>query len=120
MYEYLAKVDRVVDGDTVDLIVDLGFFINTRMRVRLRGVDAPEVRGEERPEGLAATAFVQEQIPDGCRVIIRTYKVGKYGRYIADILYIPGDLQPSPGDLRERGVDLARALLEAGHAAVYE
>ncbi|MCB9758362.1 MAG: thermonuclease family protein [Alphaproteobacteria bacterium] len=120
MYEYQAKVDRIIDGDTIDLLVDLGFYTSTLMRVRLRGVDAPEVRGVERPEGLLSTAFVNEQIPAGTKVLIRTYKIGKFGRYIADILYIPGKKEPALSELQGGACDLAQEMLKAGYAEPYD
>lgn len=64
MYEYRATLDRVVDGDTVYLVVDLGFHIQVRMSFRLLGIDTPEVRGEERPEGLVAKAALEAMLKD--------------------------------------------------------
>ena len=93
MYEYKAKVDRVVDGDTVDFIVDLGFNVNIKIRTRLIGVDTPE-RGHEdwakatskciellQTVGNPSTAPVNA----GTQVIIRTNKTGKYGRWLVEI-----------------------------------
>lgn len=58
-YLYKAKVLKVVDGDTLDCEVDLGFRVTTRQRFRLHRIDTPEVRGERRPEGLATTYVVE-------------------------------------------------------------
>jgi len=81
-----AKVLRVVDGDTIDLLIDCGFDIHTKQRVRLARVDTPEVRGDERPEGLKASAFVKELLGSVEQVLVTTEKgKGKYGRYIAEI-----------------------------------
>ena len=94
MYEYNAKVDRVVDGDTVDFIVDLGFNINIKIRTRLIGVDTPE-RGH--PDWKKATAECARLIAvvadvEGAEVghpehylTIRTHKQGKYGRWLVEI-----------------------------------
>jgi micrococcal nuclease len=85
-YVYKGDVIKVVDGDTVDILVDLGFSITTLIRFRLCGINAPETRGVERPEGVKAKRFLKNKI-DGKEVIVRTYqdRTGKYGRYLADI-----------------------------------
>ncbi|MCA9693084.1 MAG: hypothetical protein R3A51_11295 [Nannocystaceae bacterium] len=117
MYEYRARVQRVIDGDTFDFDVDVGFYISLRMRVRLRGVNTPELRGDERERGLAAKEFVVEQLPVGSYALIRTAKIGKYGRYIADVRYLPGTPDASVEALQADGVDLAQALLKRKLAA---
>lgn len=92
LYHYNATVRRVVDGDTVDLDVDLGFSIIARQRFRLYGIDAPEVVGTARAAGLAATAHLQQLLPAGAHVVIDSYKDAKdkYGRYLADIYTASG------------------------------
>ena len=92
MYEYKAKVLRVVDGDTVDVLVDLGFSHFQKMRLRLFGINTPEMRGEERPAGIKAKQYVIDRIGDGdtgAQIMIMTERdrTGKYGRYIATIFY---------------------------------
>lgn len=94
MYEYRARVKRVVDGDTVDFVVDLGFKVHMVIRTRLLGVDTPE-RGHE--DWAKAKAMCQNLLyesagihnPDGfpveTEVIIRTSKTGKYGRWLVQI-----------------------------------
>ena len=75
MYEYSCTVDRVVDGDTIDVILDLGFDILYRSRVRLYGIDTPESRTRDKDEkvrGKLAGAFLQEAIDNGSKVIIET------------------------------------------------
>lgn len=81
MYEYRAKLLRVVDADTLDIRVDLGLHIHHDLRVRLIDVDAPE---RFTPEGKAATAFALEYIGDDA-LIVNTVrdKTEKYGRYLA-------------------------------------
>jgi micrococcal nuclease len=86
MYEYKATVVRVVDGDTVRLKVDLGFFLTYEANFRLINVDTPEIIGEERSLGLAAKTFVEKLIPVGCSVEIKTFKPDKYGRWLVDII----------------------------------
>lgn len=92
MYEYKAQVVKIVDGDTYDLDVDLGFYLTQRMRLRLLDINTPEVRGvptEERMFGLACSAFVVQTIPVESIVRIVTYKTDSFGRYLADVYYGP-------------------------------
>jgi len=86
MYEYKAKVIKVYDGDTITVLVDLGFKITITETIRFYGLNTPEVRGVERPEGLIARDRLRERILDK-DVTIKTKKdkKGKYGRYIAEI-----------------------------------
>ena len=86
MYEYRAKVVKVYDGDTITVQVTLGFDVYKTEVLRLSGIDAPEMRGEERPYGLVSRDKLRELILDQ-EIIIKTYKdkKGKYGRYIADV-----------------------------------
>lgn len=92
MYQYKAKVERVVDGDTIDLIIDLGFKITTHQRIRLAEINTPEIFSvkKDSPEyekGMAAKLFVEKRLADNNNeVIVETTKVtGKFGRYIGTI-----------------------------------
>jgi len=92
MYEYRCKVTRVVDGDTVDVDIDLGFGVWLhKERVRIYGIDTPESRTrdlEEKKYGLAAKEFVK-QFVKGNNIILRTEKYdakGKFGRILGDII----------------------------------
>lgn len=87
LYNYRAKVVGVYDGDSVTIDIDLGFkswLIN--QKVRLYGINTPEIRGEERPDGLIAKARLQELVL-GKEVVITSYKdkAGKYGRWLVTI-----------------------------------
>ena len=87
LYAYRAQITAVYDGDSVTADVDLGF--NTWRRdekLRLFGIDAPEVRGKARPAGLRARDALRKRI-EGREVIVCTIKdrTGKYGRYLAQI-----------------------------------
>ena len=92
MYEYACKVKRVVDGDTVDVILDLGFDVSYSCRVRLYGIDTPESRTRDKDEkarGKMAGAFLEEAIEDGEKVVIQTKlkdSKGKYGRGLGDVV----------------------------------
>lgn len=91
-YEYQAVVDSVYDGDTVTVDVDLGFGIWLRgQKIRLFGVDAPEVRGEERESGLKSRDWLRNEVLEKS-VVLETVrdKKGKYGRWLG-ILFLSGE-----------------------------
>ena len=85
------KVIKVVDGDTIDVILDMGFDILYKKRVRLFGIDTPESRTRDKVEkkyGLLSKKFLQEQLKKAKKVIIKTYKgdeTGKFGRILGDV-----------------------------------
>lgn len=99
MYEYRARITRVIDGDTVEAEIDLGFHVSLTVTLRLAGINAPETRGTERPRGLAATRYLEallHNLAGDTRVLtVRTRKdvTEKYGRYLADL--IAGHLVPA-------------------------
>ena len=87
-WSYVAKVERVIDGDTVELDIDVGFGIWIKRKMRLYGINTPETRTrdkEEKERGLAAKARLKELIDDRDRVRIMTYGNGKFGRLLGDI-----------------------------------
>jgi len=92
LYTYKAKIVAVYDGDTVTALVDLGFKVQKEMKLRLTGIDTPELRGDEREEGLKVRDYVRGLILDK-DVTIKTSKdkQGKYGRYLAEI-FIEGSI----------------------------
>ena len=87
----VEKVTKIVDGDTIDVMLDLGFDIKYKSRVRLFGIDTPESRTRDKVEkkyGLLSKKFLQEQIKKSKRVTIKTYKgdeTGKFGRILGDV-----------------------------------
>jgi micrococcal nuclease len=90
MYEYSCEVKRIVDGDTVDVIIDLGFDISYASRVRLFGIDTPESRTRDKDEkarGLISKDFLKSYLDKG-GVVIRTRKdkKGKFGRILGEML----------------------------------
>lgn len=105
MYEYAARIKRVVDADTLVLEVDLGMHIRVEVTTRLAGVNAPELRTVE---GQAARAFVEQLVAaGGPEVTVRTVKDReKWGRYLAEVRW-----PAAPSTLSE-------LLLSAGHAVV--
>lgn len=111
MYEYRCKILRIVDGDTVDVDIDLGFGVwMHKERVRLLGIDTPESRTKDLVEkqfGLASKQFVKDLMPIGSQQIIKTEKdkTGKFGRILGDFLI--------------DGKRLTHLMVEANHAVVY-
>lgn len=91
MYNYKAEIISVYDGDTFTFKVDLGFSITITEKLRLYGVNTPEVRGKEKLEGKRVRDYVRELIL-GRTVMIKVYKKGKYGRYIAKVILDDYDL----------------------------
>jgi micrococcal nuclease len=81
-----VKCTRVVDGDTIDVIIDFGFKLTLAMRLRLSRINAPETRGKEKEQGLVSKQKLITLI-EGKDIIIETEKQGKYGRYLAEIYY---------------------------------
>ena len=104
-YQYHAIVVKVIDGDTVDLVVDLGFHVSIAIRTRLIGIDAPEV---STPAGKLVRDTLRGMLPIGTAVTVQTEKHpgDKYGRWLARIGTPFGDL--------------AEWLVAGGMAAVYE
>ena len=97
MYEYFVKeVKNVVDGDTIDVIIDLGFDILFSSRVRLAGIDTPESRTTDKAEkalGIEAKEYLKKQLKDAKSVVIRTEKMDsseKYGRILGWV-YVNGE-----------------------------
>ena len=92
MYEYGCKVTRVVDGDTIDVIIDLGFSILHKCRVRLYGIDTPESRTRDKDEkvrGKLAGKYLKDAIDNGDTIVLQTKmkdSKGKFGRVLANII----------------------------------
>jgi len=112
LYNYRAEVLRVVDGDTVDVMLDLGFSVSLKERVRLYGINAPESRTRNKAEkikGLAAKDFVIEWMEKhGNKIVVNTIidKRGKFGRILGTIT-------------NEVGENLNDLMVEEGHAVKY-
>ena len=95
LYKYRAKVLRIIDGDTMDVDLDLGFdVVLAKQRVRLYGIDTPESRTRDKVEkkfGLLSKDFVKERCPVGSKVIIGTHvgdERGKFGRILGEVFAI--------------------------------
>ena len=115
MYEYKVKVVRVIDGDTVDVDIDLGFGIWLRKeRVRIMGIDTPESRTRDKVEkkfGLASKAKLKQLLKDGAILKTQVSKKGedmkgKFGRILGDFIL-------------EDGRKVTEVLIDEGHAVAY-
>jgi micrococcal nuclease len=100
-YTYAATVVKVIDGDTIDLTMDLGFYVKYSIRTRLRGVNAPEVREEA---GKMVREELRKLLPVGTPVLVTTYRdpTDKYGRWLAVI--------------EKDGLDICKWLLDNNYA----
>jgi micrococcal nuclease len=97
MYEYyVRKVENIVDGDTIDVLIDLGFDILFQSRVRLAGIDTPESRTKDLKEkalGLESKEYLKKALKDAKSVVIKTEKMDsseKYGRILGWV-YVDGN-----------------------------
>ena len=113
LFYYRADVTSVYDADTCTMNIDLGLgaWLHGE-KIRLARINAPELRGDERPQGLIARDFLREKI-DGKSVFINTIKdkKGKYGRYIAEIWVT---------DENDNYININDELVTAGHAIYVE
>jgi endonuclease YncB( thermonuclease family) len=107
LYTYKAYVEKIIDGDTIWLNVDCGFKIWSRQKIRLRGINAPEVTT---PKGIEAMKFVIATLKGLPFVIVKSHGRDKYDRYLADILYLKGE--DNPQTVLENGVFLNQRLLD--------
>ena len=112
-HNYSAKLLRVVDGDTADAMIDLGFDTWVKKRIRFKGVDCWESRTrdlDEKKKGLIAKAYTKDLLEnsDEGKFVLKSYGVGKYGRVLAD-LFVKGQ-ETSVNEL----------LKENGHAYEYD
>jgi micrococcal nuclease len=111
MYEYACTVERVVDGDTIDVILDLGFSVSYSSRVRLYGIDTPESRTrnkDEKARGKLASAFLSKAIELADQVVIRTElkdSRGKFGRVLGTVVC--------------DGEDINQGMVDSGFAVKY-
>ena len=114
MYTYKAKCTRVVDGDTIDANIDLGFDITIKKRIRLAGINAPESRTrdlEEKKLGLAAKDRLIELLDKGS-LQVESKEVGKYGRVLGTLTIYPDNL--------DLPININETLVTEGHAVEYD
>ena len=138
MHEYKCKILRVVDGDTVDVDIDLGFGIwMHKERVRLLGIDTPESRTRDKEEkkfGLLSKEYVKSHYPVGSMAILRTHKdkTGKFGRILGELVWEDSTINKimvdehyavlyngqSKEDIEEQHLENRKRLIEAGKIQV--
>lgn len=113
MYQYEATLRKVVDGDTVDLDVDLGFYMTAALRFRVLGVNTPELRGgtdETKAKAREAKAFVESELAKAQTIFISTMKADSFGRWLADIEY---------ATIKDGLLNLTDELIKNGHGEPY-
>jgi len=113
MYNYKIKLDRVIDGDTIDAFIDLGFDIHVKKRIRFLGINTPESRTrdlEEKARGLAAKDRLKANEIQLC-----SHGVGKYGRCLGE-LHV--DMLDGKECLTLENVN--ELLIKEGHAVAYD
>ena len=112
MFKYNAKVERVIDGDTIDAMIDLGFDTWVSKRIRFYGIDAPESRTrdlEEKKRGKAATAYLSAILDENNNeFILKSHGVGKFGRCLGELFV------ESLGDL-----SVQQQMINEGHGVSY-
>ena len=121
MYEYKAVVDRVVDGDTIDVTIDLGFSVWKKMRVRMEGINTPESRTrdlEEKKRGLAAKDRLKSILEfNNNKCVLKVSGLGKFGRALASVYVDTLSSTTSKSSITE--INVNKQLIEEGHAVAY-
>ncbi len=112
-YLYKALVERVIDGDTLLLNIDLGFQIWKEQRIRLAGIDAPAI---DEPEGEKACRYVLNQLARAKFVMVKTNKIDVYGRYIGHVFY--SLKEASMDEVFQNGSYLNQELVDEGLAGI--
>ena len=117
MYTYKIKLDRVIDGDTIDAIIDLGFDVSIKKRIRFLGINTPESRTrdlEEKARGLAAKERLKV-ILEGANIIkLCSHGVGKYGRCLGEL-----NIDMLDGKECLTLINVNELLIKEGHAVEY-
>lgn len=115
LFTFRGKLRRVVDGDTLLVLVDQGFSCWTRQRLRLNGIDAPEI---DTLAGQRARKWLEDELKGIENLVVKTYKSDKWDRYLVDVFYLPKET-----DLHRvaaEGLWLNGRLVEAGIAKVWQ
>ena len=117
MYTYKIKLDRVIDGDTIDAFIDLGFDVSVKKRIRFVGINTPESRTrdlEEKARGLAAKDRLKAILEGASEIQLNSHGVGKYGRCL-------GELHVDRVDGKEclTLANVNELLIKEGHAVEY-
>ena len=120
MYRYKVNVTRVVDGDTVDVDIDLGFgMIYKKRRVRMKGIDTPESRTrdlEEKYFGKLSKAFLKKSLEEADSIELLSYDKGKFGRILGTLYAIHNEGHPQ----YEVSIDVNNLMIEENYAVLYD
>ena len=112
MYEYKATVIKIIDGDTIDVDIHLGFDIMLRkQRISLYGIDCPESRTrnlEEKQRGLLSKGYLLDKIPVGTDIKLKSKERGKFGRILGEIFEY------------NKTISINKAMCDEGYAVPYE
>jgi endonuclease YncB( thermonuclease family) len=114
-YTYPARIESVIDGDTLWAVIDCGFDTSIREKLRLRGIDAPELGT---PEGDRTRRYVRRTLKACPTIVIQTHKTDKYDRYLSDIFYLPDCTDPVR--IGRDGHFLNQTLLDKGLAQAWK
>jgi micrococcal nuclease len=99
----------VIDGDTIEVLIDLGFSNYTTQRLRLNSIDTPELPSRE---GLKAKKFIEKILENVSFIIIKTHSHDKYDRYLVDVFFLEGNVKEE--DVLRNGRFLNQEILDAG------
>ena len=113
MYEYNAKLSKVIDGDTIDADIDLGFQTFVKQRIKLYGVDTPQSRSKvatEKEEGIKAKNKLIELLPRDFKVRTVLNKRGKFGRVLGHVYVVDSD---------GKEVNINETMIKEGYATKY-
>lgn len=114
MYTYQAKVIKIIDGDTLDLDIDLGFGVHRHQRIRLSNIDTPELRNSDpliKEAAKVAKIYLEQLLPIGVMVKLNSTEYEKYGRALGKIWTLDKDLQPQ--------IEINSELVRLGYAKAY-
>jgi len=114
LYHYLAEVTSVYDGDTFDCLVDMGFSTSIKIKVRVLGIDTPEMKSKD-PDQKAKAVLARDYLRDQTlnnKIILRTAGLEKYGRWL-------GELWRVPAEGADLGESLNDEMVRLGHAKAY-
>lgn len=115
MYK-IKEITKIYDGDTITVDIDLGFGITKSEKIRLFGIDTPELRGDERPEGLISRDYLIELYENNKEYTfyIKTIKdkKGKYGRYLGILYYYD--------EVMDNKINVNEHLIQEGYAKIYD
>lgn len=119
MYKYRVDVTKVVDGDTVDVDIDLGFgMVYKKQRVRLYGIDTPESRTrdlEEKKYGKASKKFLKETLENAGTVLLLSHDKGKFGRILGELFVLDNEGHP----VFEVEKSVNQHMIDCYHAVAY-